>query len=337
MYELEVPIKITQELLLSKHPAEAYMEFYLELPVKKGLFTSPSWLRKDNKPTCAFYKDKKGSLIFKDFAGISGNFVNIVMIKYNCSYYKALKIIANDFGIIETNLPKNVAIAPYSGFELKETTKAKIQVELQDFSKKELSWWSTFGVSPSSLKKFKVFSVKSVFLNGQYFMSSSTSTPIYGYYGGKDVDDNELWRLYMPTKIKYRFLSNWPSSLIQGAKQLPKSGEFVVITKSLKDVMALDTFEIIAIAPNSENLFLSEAQYEKLQSKFNKIYLLYDFDRLGIKAAKKIKKNFPNIQVLLIPKKYRCKDFSDFIKKYGLTKTMELVNTFKKYYLCQKE
>ena len=30
--------------------------------------------------------------------------------------------------------------------------------------------------------------------------------------------------------------------MIQGSKQLPKSGEYVVITKSLKDVMALYEF-----------------------------------------------------------------------------------------------
>lgn len=62
-----VPIKITQELLLSKNSEETYMEHYLGIPVKKGLFRSP--LRKDDNPTCAFYRDKVGRLIFKDFRG----------------------------------------------------------------------------------------------------------------------------------------------------------------------------------------------------------------------------------------------------------------------------
>ena len=30
------------------------------VPVKKGLFCSPSIIRSDKKPTCAFYKNKKG-------------------------------------------------------------------------------------------------------------------------------------------------------------------------------------------------------------------------------------------------------------------------------------
>ena len=76
--------------------------------------------------------------------------------------------------------------------------------------------------------------------------------------------------------------------MIQGSKQLPKSGNFIIITKSLKDVMALWQFGIPAIAPNSENSFLSDIQYNKLKLKFKDIYLFYDNDLPGIKSANKI-------------------------------------------------
>lgn len=322
MYNLEVPQRITKELLLSKYTQETYFEHYLGIPVKKGLFCSPSIIRADKKPTCAFYKNKNGVLKYKDFAGPTFDFVGLVMYLYDCSYYMALKIIANDFGFIETNIPKNIAKIPYSGFELTETERAKIQVELKKFSDKELNWWKNFNISPETLKKFRVYSIKSVFLNGNYFCTSSDKSPIYGYYGGKDSDNNELWKLYFPTKIKYRFLSNWNSSIIQGAKQLPKSGEFVVITKSLKDVMSLYEFGITAIAPNSENLFLSDAQYYRLKQKFNEIYLLYDRDLPGVRASNKIRKKY-DLQVLLMPK---VKDFTDYVKKYGILSTMNLIN-----------
>lgn len=50
---------------------------------------------------------------------------------------------------------------------------------------------------------------------------------------------------------------------------LPKEGgEYLVFTKSLKDVMTLYEYGITAIAPCSENLFVSETQYKKLQNKF---------------------------------------------------------------------
>jgi hypothetical protein len=323
MYKLDVAPKITKELLLSKYSQETFFEHYLGVPVKKGLFKSPSIIRTDNNPTCSFYKDKKGNLKYKDFAGPTFDFVGCVMYIFNCSYYKALRIIANDFGFIEIEkVEKNPPKMEYTGHELKQTDKAKIEVEIKEFSQRELDWWGTYGIGLPTLKKFKVFSIKSVFLNGVYFTSSSESCPIYGYYGGENSDGDELWRLYMPTKRTYRFLSNWSSTMIQGSKMLPKSGEFVVVTKSLKDVMALYEFGIPAIAPNSENLFLTETQYEKLQTKFQQIYILYDRDLPGVKSANRIRKKFDGLQVLLVPK---VKDFTDYVKKYGTYKTFNLI------------
>ena len=58
--------KITKEFLLSKCSEEEYMQFYLGIPVKHGLFKSP--LRNDARPTCSFYRNSSGELIFKDFS-----------------------------------------------------------------------------------------------------------------------------------------------------------------------------------------------------------------------------------------------------------------------------
>lgn len=58
--------KITKELILSRFSEEQIMEFYLRVPVKRGLFRSP--LRRDREPTCSFYRNNSGDLIFKDFA-----------------------------------------------------------------------------------------------------------------------------------------------------------------------------------------------------------------------------------------------------------------------------
>lgn len=62
------PIRVTKEMILSKVSEEQLMEHYLGIPVRKGLFKSP--LRQDNNPTCAFYRNASGDLIFKDFSGI---------------------------------------------------------------------------------------------------------------------------------------------------------------------------------------------------------------------------------------------------------------------------
>lgn len=121
-----------------------------------------------------------------------------------------------------------------------------------------------------------------------------------------------------------RFLSNWKSFLLQGSKQLPKEGDTLVITKSMKDVMCLYSLGVTAIAPNSENLFLTESQFSKLKSRFKRIVVFYDNDLPGIHNMNKIKKSF-DVQCLWIPRSYGAKDISDFYKMYGRDKTLELI------------
>lgn len=326
--KLEYEPVITKQYLLEKQSQETYMEYYLGIPVKKGLFKSP--LRQDNSPTCSFYVNKAGELIFKDFSGqFYGNFISVVMYKYSCSYYMALQIIANDFGYINhPKLVKNSKPIEVSKNSLKDVGPCKIQIEAKDFSEEELQWWLQYGITKEILKKFWVYSCKSVFLNGQYFTGSSSKSFIFGYYRGKDSEGLELWRIYFPNRTSYRFLSNWKACLLQGSKQLPKQGDTLVITKSLKDVMCLYSIGITAIAPNSENLFVSESQFAKLKSRFTNIIVFYDNDLAGISNMNKIRKKF-KVQCVWIPRKYGAKDISDFYKKYGKNKTIELINEYR--------
>lgn len=62
-------------------------------------------------------------------------------------------------------------------------------------------------------------------------------------------------------------------------------GDFLVITKSLKDVMTLYEYKIPAIAPCSENIFITESQYDRLKTKYKHILLLYDNDSAGLHSA----------------------------------------------------
>ena len=97
---------LNKDLILSNISEEQIMEFYLKVPVKKGLFCSS--LREDNRPTCSFYRNKGGYLIFKDFAtGQHLNCFGVVETLFGVNYYKALEIIANDFGIQHSDIPKN--------------------------------------------------------------------------------------------------------------------------------------------------------------------------------------------------------------------------------------
>lgn len=61
--------------------------------------------------------------------------------------------------------------------------------------------------------------------------------------------------------------------------------DYIVVTKSLKDVMTLYEYGITAIAPCSENEFLTESQYKRLKNKYKHVILLYDNDNPGLHSA----------------------------------------------------
>lgn len=316
------PKKITREFLLSHNNEETYMSYYLGIPVKKGLFKSP--LRADSHVTCSFFRGKSGTLYFKDFAnGKCFNFEGVVMEKYHCTYHEALKIIANDFGLCKSSM-KKTAIKLQPKFD--DDKQTFIQIEAKDFTDAELKWWNNYGITKDILCKFNVFSCKTVFLNGNIFAQSAQHCPIYGYYFGKK-ENIEQWRIYMPQRKEFRFIGNVSTKTIQGYKQLPKNGKLVVITKAMKDVMSLYSIGIPAIAPNSETQFVSDKILEDLRNRFKYVVLLYDNDLTGVHFANKIRKQY-NLRVAIIPRKYEAKDISDFYKKYGRKKTIEVIKEY---------
>ena len=319
--------KITKELILSRFSEEQLMEYYLHLPVKKGLFRSP--LRRDKQPTCSFYRNKSGTLIFKDFAtGQHLNIFDVVQSIFKCDYFESLRIIANDFGIVRDNtLHKNPGKINLNPIKIKDKEISKIQIEVQEFTDSELKWWGKYGISKDILKRFNVYSCKHVFLNDQLFAESQQHCPIFGYYG-KKYQGLELWRCYFPKRTSFRFITNWPSKKIQGYDQLPKKGKLLIITKSMKDTMCLYSCGITACAPNSENLFISDVVLEDLKKRFKHIVVFYDNDRPGLINMAKIRKEHPELIYTYIPNKYGSKDISDFYKEHGRKETLNLIKTF---------
>lgn len=319
--------KITKELILSRFSEEQLMEYYLHIPVKKGLFRSP--LRRDKQPTCSFYRNKSGTLIFKDFAtGQHLNIFDVVQSIFRCDYFESLRIIANDFGIVRDNaLHKNPGKINLNPIKIKDKEISKIQIEVQEFTDSELKWWGRYGISKDILKRFNVYSCKHVFLNDQLFAESQQHCPIFGYYG-KKYQGLELWRCYFPKRTSFRFITNWPSKKIQGYDQLPKKGKLLVITKSMKDSMCLYSCGITACAPNSENLFIPDKVLEDLKNRFENIVVLYDNDRPGLYNMAKIRKEHSELTYVFIPKRYGSKDISDFYKDHGRKETLNLIKTF---------
>lgn len=321
--------KITKDFILSKVNQESIMQHYTGLDVNsKKLMLSP--FRVDNHFTVSFYKSKSDILYLHDFATNEHiNCFQAVMKKFGVDFYEALNIIAKDFGLIEGE--NDIKIKPLSVQSLKETESSRIQVQIKNYTNKELEWWKQFGISVKTLKKFHVFSIEHVFLNGELKFTSSDQCPIYGYYFGKDKNSVEKWKIYFPLKENYRFLNNLSKKVLQGYHQLPKTGDLLVITKSMKDLMAMYEFGISAVSPNSETLFIDDKKLEEFKQRFKHILVIYDNDRPGLHNMWLIRKQHPELNYFYLPF-YLSKDFTDSIKLVGVENMKEYVNEFMSNY-----
>lgn len=315
MLDFEFTPDITKEFLQSKYSDETYFEHYLGFPVTKKLFTSV--LRSDKKPTCSFYRNKNGDLIYKDFGTGDGfNFIGLVMEMFNLNYYQAITKIASDFGLIKTNVVSVKAEIKESTNKILDTGPTYIQVTTKPFSKEELDWWNKFGIEQELLDKYKVFSCEHVFINGRLSVSSTPNNYIFGYYFGTD-NGRELWKIYMPLRKKFRFLNNISMDVLQGYEQLPESGPLLVITKSMKDSIVLNRLGIPAVAPNSEVLIISQEQMDEFHKRFKYIVFYWDRDYAGVTNLQKIRKTYPECAYFINPKN-TAKDLSDCVEKFGL-------------------
>ena len=93
----------------------------------------------------------------------------------------------------------------------------------------------------------------------------------------------------------------------------------------MKDCMTLYGLGISAIAPNSENLFISDKMLSDLSQRFERIVVFYDNDLAGISNMNKIRKDHPELVYFWIPRRYEVKDISDFYRTYGKDKTIEFI------------
>ncbi len=93
--------------------------------------------------------------------------------------------------------------------------------------------------------------IEYVFFNGN---AVKTERLAYAYVEFKDEEIS--YKIYQPyADKKHKWINNANYSVHQGYTQLPSHGDFLIITKSLKDVMSLrDVMGITSVGLRGQNL-----------------------------------------------------------------------------------
>lgn len=310
---------VTLDYILSKvSEHDIYSHYIGEFKVGM-IYNSP--FRKDKNPSFGiFYSRKTNKLLFKDHGtGECGDVIKFVSLYTGIVKYDE---ILNDI-VSNLKITNKTKLQTLTVNEKPEET--VIGVVRQPFTKIDLDYWKQFGISKQTLNKYDVYSIKYYLCNGYVKGIYKDENPMFAY----KVYDH--FKIYRPKGDKF---TKWRNNLtefdIQGYAQLPDTGDTLIITKSLKDVMCLHEMGYNAISPSSESTFIPNIVIEALKKRFKRIIILFDRDGPGVRNSRKYSLK-TGLEALFVNKKYASKDISDAIEKHGFTEIKKwLTKTIRK-------
>lgn len=318
--------KITREWLKAQTGDDSVFRFYFgdfELGANyKSVF------RDEDHSSTGFYLNKKDSIIYNDFAtGDKYDFVQFVMKLYGLNYYQALNQIAVDFNLIPGKRSTE-KLAIINKVERKKKEKF-LQVGVTKFKQRHLDFWAKFGITEEELLAHKVYAVNNLYING-YPIPTKPEELRFAFLF-KDENDKEYIKVYSPYDLEYKWTSSVPLSLVFGLDSLSFETSELWIAKSVKDrIVLLKFFKDVVGFQNESKAACSDELARSFTKLYKKVYMWFDLDRTGIKAANYYRKNYGFIPVfycdprknvwqnLIEVKAKKTKDPSDFVQRYTL-------------------
>jgi len=312
--------ELTKENILKEVDEKTLFQFYFQNEIDfKKTYTNP--LRNDKNEGCRFFIGYSGKLLFIDFSkGTIRDVFGFICDKHLTNLYGALQIINNDFRLGLGN-SDNIYIPRVLREQsvYKELKKSELLCLKRNWNDEDIKFWYEYGITKETLTKFNVIPVSKVFLNNKTIASSTLEDPLYCYWF-PIFNKKKIYRPKNSDK-KRRFISDKDiGQTIQGFDQLPEKGPFVVITKSMKDVMVLYEFDVPAIAPHGEGYNVSSDLVDLLYARFDNVLVFYDNDIAGLEAMERLNQEH-GLYCTSIPDYFKSKDISDLYKDEGAIMT----------------
>lgn len=190
--------------------------------------------------------------------------------------------------------------------------------KVQPFSETELAFWSQYGITPETLKKYQVVSLKEFTSENNegkpYKLTPTDKEPVFAYQSKRYL------KLYRPfSTVRFQYAGEMPDKYCFGLEQLPPKGNILFITGGEKDVLSLVAKGYSAICFNSETSNIPQALIRKLTYRFKHIVLLYDCDKTGLEASARHEQQLSSLgikrMVLTLKGTKEEKDISDYFKR----------------------
>ena len=292
----------------------------------------------DENPSFGFFVGSSNEICFNDFGKTTGDFVKFVELYFGLTYFEALSKIVIDFNLTPHFIYKQVfkTSKDYNPKKLKSrerflstANKKTLGKRARAYNAQDILFWEQFGISKTTLLHYKVEPIDMIFFDGHPIKADK-----FAYAFNEFKDNKRTIKIYQPYSKNYKWLNNHNDSVWQGWSQLPKQGQELIITSSLKDAMSIvDVLNIPSVALQAEGVMPKKKVIEELKQRFLRIIVFYDndFDKekdnnIGQIQSEKLAKEFDLIQYC-IPDRYQSKDFSDLIKNHGRNEAKEIFET----------
>jgi hypothetical protein len=306
-------VEETQRLSAKEHlerigEVQIYFKYlgYFPEPFKK--YSSP--FSNDSTPSLSFHLGN--NLKWHCYStGKKGDYMDLVAELHRENYKDATLRILNDFKV-HNNVQYEPKILATDKFVRYDT---KIQVVLQDFSQSDLDYWYQGRIRRSTLDYFDIKVTKQVWLDKgegpKLIWTYKKDNPIFRYL------INGRYKIYKPLEQdkQWKWLSTTKQCDWQGFDQLPATGEILILTKSMKDIMVWYEMGFPAISPCSESQTITKEIIDYFYTRFKKIYINYDFDKPGMLQMLYLKLEFG--LPLVITSDIENKDVFDLTKAKG--------------------
>ena len=326
---------VSRDGILSKISDEQIFKEYIgEFKLNKAM-CSP--IRKDNVPSFGlFYSTHHQKLMFKDHAtGAFGDAFDIVRHIYGLTLYQACIKINIDFNLgfrcPDSNKGKYVPVLKVAKRNIELTGDRALGVKFRKWKHCDQRYWNEkYDITEKQLKYYNIFPIDKVFLGKDVVWSHMDNNPIYAYIFYKD--GKYTYKCYRPleTDKRYKWMSSTNRTVLQGWDQLPKTGDTLILTKSLKDVVVYRTLGFYALSCQNELGMIKDTVIEELRSRFKKIVINNDFDYAGVTGTNLMKKAYGLPYFFLQDFKTRSngyKDISDYKEWNSKDKSISFIKT----------
>jgi len=203
----------------------------------------------------------------------------------------------------------------------KHTRDLHLNVRRRPWRQHDADYWLSYGINRKLLgdETYPIFSY--------WFNDWKTNIAEKHAYSQDYYFDGKYYRrkIYQPFSKTDKWKSNINGLVIDGIKNIPKSGDLLIITKSRKDRLVLNGLGYCAISTTNESSWIPDYNFNKLNYRYKKLLIFFDNDEAGMKFSNIFSEKY-KINRIFIPNVNKEKDIAEFRFKYGELSTKKLLN-----------